>query len=286
VSDADSGSIREVVEQYFYAIDSRRIELLADCFTCPAEISMLGSPRRITVPDDVHMVFGGVKRYFATSHFITSHHSTVDGRRAASHTLAIAVVVPTPESLVSVRGLEYRDILERGAAGWRIAERVHTAVWQFDTAQSPVAVPPQVQLWRTQQGPQVACRFRTTESSGMPPSEIQKNTTWMGRPARYVRITAAFSAGVPWLKLPGRTARRSCATPQSRWAAGGLVRARSGSGATARKIVAVAAQPDSAFPASSPPRPSAPGAGCPLLVSACPLAVPPASLPPSPADIK
>jgi len=136
----DKRAIRDVIEQYFYALDSRNLSLLNECFLPQARISILGNERRMGGPDDIVAAFSGIAEYAATSHFITSHRATINGDTAQSHTLAIAVLVPSPDALISVRGLDYRDDFVRTMAGWRIEGRVHQAHWQFDTEQTAPAL--------------------------------------------------------------------------------------------------------------------------------------------------
>lgn len=137
----DRQEIRNLLERYFYALDSRNLELLGDCFTPDATISLLGNVRRMDGPETIVAAFRAIGEYKASSHFVTSQHATIADEDAQAHTLAIAVLVQHGDSPVLVRGIEYRDELSRTPAGWRIARRIHDALWQFDTEQTAPFVP-------------------------------------------------------------------------------------------------------------------------------------------------
>jgi hypothetical protein len=55
-------------------------------------------------------------------------------------TFAVAYLVdrPDPDGMVIVRGIRYRDRLERRGDRWKIVSRLHSSQWQYEVAGAPV----------------------------------------------------------------------------------------------------------------------------------------------------
>jgi ketosteroid isomerase-like protein len=133
----DEQQIRALTERYFYALDTRQLDHLTECFTPDASISIQGAERRLAGYDDLVGAFSGVMSFAHTRHLVTSEHVEVAGSGASAHTLAVAIVLDG-NGAVHVRGVDYRDELVRTAAGWRIVHRRHNAYWQFDADSTPL----------------------------------------------------------------------------------------------------------------------------------------------------
>ena len=134
----DAAAIRVVAERYFYAVDTRRLDVLASCFAPDAVMTIHDGGRTMTGRDAIvdgfrHLPFTG------STHVLTSQDVTVEGDDASAHTLAVAFVAG--DGTVHTRGVEYRDELVRTPVGWQIRRRDHVARWQFDAASVPPAVP-------------------------------------------------------------------------------------------------------------------------------------------------
>jgi hypothetical protein len=69
---------------------------------------------------------------FITTHALSNVDVVVDDDAAQALTYAIVHVVLRHEPRVLVRGMRYDDHLVRTNAGWRITERSHSVLWQYE----------------------------------------------------------------------------------------------------------------------------------------------------------
>jgi hypothetical protein len=132
----DLAAIRGVVENYFYALDSRRLDLLSASFAADATMTHHGRRVELGHGDQLAGTFAAICELGPTSHLRTAQHIDLGGHTAHSHTLAQAVVCDKTGP-VHVRGLSYHDDMVRTPDGWRIRHRVHEAIWQYDATGVP-----------------------------------------------------------------------------------------------------------------------------------------------------
>jgi hypothetical protein len=126
----DLSSIQQVLVRYANAIDELDFEALRTVFTPDARVSYSGGPWLVGV-DAVVDHISGLRNYAATFHFMGNMQIDVDGDRARSTTRSMTHLI-APSGVLHARALRYRDQLVRTEAGWRIAERVHTAQWMWE----------------------------------------------------------------------------------------------------------------------------------------------------------
>jgi hypothetical protein len=132
----DLVAIRDVVENYFYALDSRRLDLLSASFANDATMTLHGRTVELGREDQLTGTFAAICELGPSSHLRTSQHIDLGGDTAHSHTLAQAVVCDKTGS-VHVRGLSYHDDMVKTPGGWRIRHRTHEAIWQYDASGVP-----------------------------------------------------------------------------------------------------------------------------------------------------
>ena len=131
----DQAIIRSVLERYFNAVDRRDFSLLASCFTEDVMFE-LNLETRITLTGREALIarFGSMPRPAASSHALSNTSILVTGDEAHAVTFAVvhAVLSAEPGGRILVRGLRYDDHLLRAAGRWRIAERKHNPLWQYE----------------------------------------------------------------------------------------------------------------------------------------------------------
>lgn len=138
---ANEIEVRQVVEQYMYAVDSNDYDLIAACFTEDAALTYAMDP--------FHFVGGKaiadwMRNFDAipTNHSVSNCRIVVDGDTASSDMFATAVIVigkSGPGSIQTV-GIRYKDNLVQTDAGWRISARAHTIMWQINNEAVPVGL--------------------------------------------------------------------------------------------------------------------------------------------------
>jgi ketosteroid isomerase-like protein len=134
--------IRTVIERYFNAIDRRDYDLLATCFTPDVAFELnLATKIDLHGRDAVVAWMKGTPKPFASSHALSNTSILVDGEEAHSTTFAVVhVVMEVDGGRVMVRGIRYDDRLVREGEVWRIAQRRHDPLWQYET----IAMQPRV----------------------------------------------------------------------------------------------------------------------------------------------
>ncbi|HLG87295.1 MAG TPA: nuclear transport factor 2 family protein [Alphaproteobacteria bacterium] len=136
--------IRGVIERYFNAVDRRDWELLAACFTEDVAFEF-NLDTVIEVRGRTALVerMSGMPKPAASNHALSSTSILVEGDEATAVTFATASVVldRIDGGRVLVRGLRYDDKLKRVDGAWRIAERRHLPVWQYETVSVPPRAP-------------------------------------------------------------------------------------------------------------------------------------------------
>ena len=135
--------IRGVLERYFNAIDRRDWDLLGACFTEDVAFELnLETVIRLRGRQALIDRMSSMPKPFASIHTLASTSILVEGDEATAVTFgtAQAVLDRVDGGKVLVRGLRYDDRLRRVDGAWRIAERRHLPLWQYEA----VSVPPGV----------------------------------------------------------------------------------------------------------------------------------------------
>jgi len=140
----DRTDIREIVGQYFAALDLRDPKLMAGCFSEDTVYKALDGEGGVYngIADTVAVLMG-VKVFTATNHKASNVTINLKGDSADVVTFAIAhcLIGPIDSARILIRGLRYVDKFKRTPAGWRIAHRRHIPLWQYETASVPLALP-------------------------------------------------------------------------------------------------------------------------------------------------
>lgn len=125
----DVTAIQQVLIRYAHCVDDRNFDGLTEVFTPDARASYSGGPWLDGIPAIVESI-SPLRNFPASLHLLGNMAIDVDGDRATGDTRCLTQLVYA-DSTVHVRTLRYRDRLVRTPAGWRIAERVHTAQFMF-----------------------------------------------------------------------------------------------------------------------------------------------------------
>jgi len=127
----DRVAIVEVLDRYATALDRRDWALLDDVFTADACVSfrageVIGSAA-IVAAIRAHLDGCG-----PTQHLLGNYRVRILGDRAESacYVRAIHVGAAAQVDRTYEVGIEYRDVLERTGAGWRIAARSFHTLWE------------------------------------------------------------------------------------------------------------------------------------------------------------
>lgn len=132
----DRMKIRETAELYFFYCDAQEPEKVVTCFArdgvfrsaTQAEMSLRGRA-------ELEEGFRGFTAYGRACHSVASMEIVVSGQTATSRLFGTSILAGAAREgdPVFVRGLRYSDrwIVEDG--NWVIAERVHEALWQFES---------------------------------------------------------------------------------------------------------------------------------------------------------
>jgi uncharacterized protein (TIGR02246 family) len=142
----DESAIRRLIDRYFSAADRQDRDAYCACFTDDATLTTLARPDGGggTAHEGIEAVmaaFRTVETFAASCHVAANVVVDVHGESASADTIAVAfVVAKESDGTVATRGLRYRDDLVRHDGGWRIRRRVHSALWQFNSPASPVAL--------------------------------------------------------------------------------------------------------------------------------------------------
>ena len=134
---ADRLALRDLVEAYARAADTRDADLVRDCFVAGGTLTVhwLGrDPSTMVMPDDAERIPQGLARYDRTLHFVGNHHAVVDGDSATGEAYCFAHhVTGTDDHVMAIR---YEDTYRRDAGTWRFATRHLRLEWTQDTTVS------------------------------------------------------------------------------------------------------------------------------------------------------
>jgi hypothetical protein len=130
----DRQEIAEVLNQYFFALDSRRPELMSPVFTSTATYEFASDEDRKgpqPIGSFLSTWLDGMECFAHSSHSMSNLHVTVDGDRADSEIYAVVHLVDrhAERGQVIIRGIHYRDQLLRTPDGWKIDSRRHRLLW-------------------------------------------------------------------------------------------------------------------------------------------------------------
>ena len=142
----DESAIRDLLMRYFYGVDRRQMDP-DSLFAEDVVLEMFGGAVKVQGLKAIKE--GGLagnrapaRPFQISSHGPTSMRITVDGDTAEADTFIVACLVFQPQDgekgRVLVRGIQYLDKLVRLPQGWRIRQRLHKPLWQFEAE----AVPP------------------------------------------------------------------------------------------------------------------------------------------------
>lgn len=126
---ADREAIRDLLCRYALAVDRRRLDAVAACFT--ADCAYEGTLGRGPIAIALAALAEAFGRYDRTMHVIGTQAIRVDGDGAEAETYCVAYHV-RPDGGHFTAGVRYVDSLVRGADGWRIRRRVVHTDWTRD----------------------------------------------------------------------------------------------------------------------------------------------------------
>jgi hypothetical protein len=130
----DRQEIADVLNQYFFALDSRRPELMNSVFTSTATYEFASGED----PNDPQPIgsflstwLDGMECFAQSSHSMSNVHVAIDGDQAESETYAVVHLVDrhAEPGQVIIRGIHYHDHLLRTPDGWKIDSRRHRLLW-------------------------------------------------------------------------------------------------------------------------------------------------------------
>ena len=127
----DWHAVYDVLVRYAHAIDSRDFEAAGACFAEDAHALYAGAE----LPRERSAIIDFLQRNVtseASTHMVGGVRIALSGDAATSEQTALAAHLEAGR--VRLRGLRYRDRLERRDGQWQIVERVHEPVW---TAEVP-----------------------------------------------------------------------------------------------------------------------------------------------------
>jgi ketosteroid isomerase-like protein len=153
-------AIRNVLGHYSRAVDDRDFETVGRCFTEDAIASYSG----LTIPQGrEHVVehITGISRTIVSQHYLVPIIVEVadDGLSATSLCYGLAVLIQDEdgETRSLGRGLRYADTWRLTDEGWQIANRLHTADWQWEL---PARVDPGA-MWKVKPDTEGETIYRT-----------------------------------------------------------------------------------------------------------------------------
>lgn len=130
----DRQQITEVLNDYFFALDSRRSDIMDSIFTSTATYEFASDDGR-RGPQPIRSFLttwlDGMEYFARSSHSMSNVHIVLAGDQAESEMHAVVHLVDRhaePGQIV-IRGIHYRDYLRRTPDGWKIDSRRHRVLW-------------------------------------------------------------------------------------------------------------------------------------------------------------
>lgn len=114
---------------------------MRSCFTPEADLSYFGGLRHFTGAEFADTFVSSLEPFGFIDHSIGSLRISVDGDVAALHVHLCATMALKDEPRVLIRWVEVTDRLTRDPSGWRIAQRRHVPVLQYESPTTEIDFP-------------------------------------------------------------------------------------------------------------------------------------------------
>ena len=128
--------VRDRVLAYAHAVDRKRLDQVADCFT--PDCAYEGALGTGTIADALGTLARAFERYTATMHFMGTQDVACDGDTARAVSYCVAYHV-RPDGGHFTVGVRYYDDLVRADGHWRICRRVVRTDWMREDASGVIA---------------------------------------------------------------------------------------------------------------------------------------------------
>lgn len=136
--------IKDVVERYFHSLDARDADLLASCFTEDVEARYhTGTPGEFGQTGSAGVVgylVRNMDNYRLRTHGSANMHVTLLAP-ALAKCVTHAMAILWKRDRIHFRGLRYEDQFRLSDGEWRIFNRRHSPLWQFDADPATPEVP-------------------------------------------------------------------------------------------------------------------------------------------------
>jgi len=140
----DELEIVAVMRRYLHGVDSGDLAAVASCFSVNAHAVFNDTtPARFELHGGTQIaqrLLQIVSKFSSSCHGVANYGVRYLGPSEVELSTFVTAHI-LAESTVSSRGLHYRDRLIRQDDQWRITDRVHRPLWQFDTAAVASAIP-------------------------------------------------------------------------------------------------------------------------------------------------
>lgn len=136
----DKLAIRETIEDYLHFVDAERWDGVASCFTADAKSHYNFEPDALLGGRGVaDWTRARLASYLGSEHALSNLHIEVEGddARCDSRVTASLLYESQGERRIAVRAIRYSDKLRREGDRWRIVERTHEPLWQYDVPARP-----------------------------------------------------------------------------------------------------------------------------------------------------
>jgi len=137
----DKLAVRETIEDYLHFLDTEHWDGVAACFVADARSHYNFEPEVLIGGSGVvKWLRTRLASFSGTEHALSNLHIEIDGDRATCESRVSASLLHEAhgERRLAVRAIRYRDELRREGDRWRICERRHEPMWQYDL---PAQVP-------------------------------------------------------------------------------------------------------------------------------------------------
>ena len=123
-------------------VERRAWNEIPEIFTESARLS--GPGYAMTGHQELDAGYLAIEMYSATMHCVHNQMAELEGDRATGELYCVANHLYEKDGVPFKldMGIRYEDRYERGAAGWRIAERILNLIWQQDLPLEATATDP------------------------------------------------------------------------------------------------------------------------------------------------
>ena len=147
--------IAAVMRRYLHGVDSRDLAAVASCFSVDAHAVFNDTtPARFELHGGTEIaqrLLQIVSKFSSSCHGVANYGVRYLGASEVELSTFVTAHI-LAEGRVSSRGLHYRDRLIWQDDQWRIADRVHRPLWQFDNPAVASAIPGLSQVDLTNRG--------------------------------------------------------------------------------------------------------------------------------------